>query len=132
MTQELLEAKSALKALVDTFSNLADETRITDQMLLLTPDSRVQVYMGDDLLVDMSGTQQVEETFTAFTHNVKRSFHMNGQHVVEVDVESSDAAAHRLQPRDPGVGVARLDAGARVRLLGDVAYEPDPQVPGES
>ena len=48
MSQEILEAKSALKALVDTFSNLADEKRIPDQMLLLTPDTKVQVYMGDE------------------------------------------------------------------------------------
>ncbi len=94
MSQEILEAKSALKALVDAFSNLADEKRIPDQMLLLTPDTRVQVYMGDELLVDISGTQQVEETFTAFAANMKRSFHMNGQHVVEIDGDSATGIAY--------------------------------------
>ena len=94
MLQEILEAKSALKALVDAFSNLADEKRIPDQMLLLTPDTRVQVYMGDELLVDIAGTQQVEETFTAFAANMKRSFHMNGQHVVEIDGDSATGIAY--------------------------------------
>jgi hypothetical protein len=89
MSQEILEAKSALKALVDTFSNLADEKRIPDQMLLLTPDTNVQVYMGDGLMFDISGTQQIEETFTAFAANMKRSFHMNGQQVVEIDGDSA-------------------------------------------
>lgn len=89
MSQEILEAKSALRALVDAFSNLADEKRIPDQMLLLTPDATVKVYMGDELMVDICGTQQVEETFTAFTANVKRSFHMNGQQLVEIDGDSA-------------------------------------------
>ncbi|MCW3017400.1 MAG: hypothetical protein JWO02_4492 [Solirubrobacterales bacterium] len=89
MSQEILEAKSALKALVDTFSNLADEKRIPDQMLLLTPETNVQVYMGDELMFDISGTQQIEETFTAFAANMKRSFHMNGQQVVEIDGDSA-------------------------------------------
>jgi hypothetical protein len=89
VSQEILEAKSALRELVDAFSSLADEKRIPDQMILLTPDANVQVYMGDELLVDISGTQQVEEAFTAFTANVKRSFHMNGQQLVEIDGDSA-------------------------------------------
>jgi hypothetical protein len=89
MSHETLEAKSALKALVDAFSNLADEKRIQDQMRLLAPDAKVRVYMGDDLVVDVSGTQQVEETFTAFTADVKRSFHLNGQQVVEIDGDAA-------------------------------------------
>jgi ketosteroid isomerase-like protein len=94
MSQEILEAKSALKALVDTFSNLADENRIPDQMLLLTPDTNVQVYMGDELMVDISGIQQIEETFTAFAANMKRSFHMNGQQVVEIDGDSATGISY--------------------------------------
>ena len=94
MLQEILEAKSALKALVDAFSNLADEKRIPDQMLLLTPDTRVQVYMGDELLVDIAGTQQVEETFTAFAANMKRFFHVNGQQVVEIGGDSATGIAY--------------------------------------
>ena len=94
MSHETLEAKSALKALVDAFSNLADANRIADQMLLLAPDATVQVYMGDDLLVDISGRQQVEEAFTAFSVNLKRSFHLNGQHVVEIDGDSATGVAY--------------------------------------
>jgi hypothetical protein len=56
MTIETLETKAALKELVDTFSTLADEKRITDQMALFTPDTKVQVYMGENLLFDISGT----------------------------------------------------------------------------
>lgn len=43
MSLQDLEAKSELKRLVDTFSNLGDEKRIADQMSLFTPDTKVQV-----------------------------------------------------------------------------------------
>lgn len=85
MSLEILQAKSEIKELVDTFSNLADEKRIPDQMPLFTEDTTVKVYMGDALLFDISGTEQLEEVFTGFTANVTRSYHINGQQVVNVD-----------------------------------------------
>jgi hypothetical protein len=94
MSLEILEAKVALRELVDTFANLADEKRIADQMPLFTPDTKVQVYMGDTLLFDISGTRQLEETFNGFTANVTRSYHMNGQQLVEIDGDSARGIAH--------------------------------------
>ncbi|WP_164701002.1 nuclear transport factor 2 family protein [Modestobacter sp. KNN46-3] len=94
MSLEILEAKVALRELVDAFANLADEKRIADQMPLFTPDTKVRVYMGETLLFDISGTQQLEETFTGFTANVKCSFHMNGQQDVEIDGDSARGIAY--------------------------------------
>jgi hypothetical protein len=94
MSLEILEAKTELKQLVDTFSNLADEKRIADQMPLFTSDTTVQVFMGDDLLFDISGTEQLEETFIGFTANVKRSSHMNGQHSVEISGDTATGIAY--------------------------------------
>jgi hypothetical protein len=94
MTLEILEAKAQLKELVDTFSNLADEKRIADQMPLFTPDTKVQVFMGENLLFDITGTEQLEETFNGFTANVKRSFHMNGQQTVTIDGDTAQGIAY--------------------------------------
>ncbi|SMQ77521.1 SnoaL-like domain-containing protein [Bacillus sp. OV166] len=94
MSLEILQAKSELKELVDTFSNLADEKNIPGQMPLFTPDTKVQVYMGENLLFDISGTKQLEEVFTSFTANVKRSFHMNGQQVVKIDGDTATGIAY--------------------------------------
>ncbi|MED1203896.1 nuclear transport factor 2 family protein [Heyndrickxia acidicola] len=94
MSLENSQAKAELKELVDTFSNLADEKNIPGQMHLFTPDTKVQVYMGDDLLFDISGTKQLEEVFTSFTANVKRSFHMNGQQVVKIDGDTATGIAY--------------------------------------
>ena len=94
MSLELLEAKSELKDLVDAFANLADEKHIADQMPLFTPDTKVQVFMGDNLLFDIDGTQQLEATFNSFTANVKRSFHMNGQQSVKVDGDTATGISY--------------------------------------
>lgn len=89
MSVDTLEAKLALKALVDTFSALADEDRIPDQVRLMTPGVRLQVFMSDELMFDASGAEQVEQGFTGFAASMKRSFHMNGQQLVEVDGDSA-------------------------------------------
>lgn len=94
MSLEILQAKSEIKELVDTFSNLADEKRIPDQMPLFTEDTTVKVYMGDALLFDISGTEQLEEVFTGFTANVTRSYHINGQQVVNVDGDTATGIAY--------------------------------------
>lgn len=94
MSHENPEARSALRSLVDTFSNLADEGRIADQMLLLTRGARVQVYMGDDLAFDLAGTDEIQATFAAFAAGVKRSFHLNGQQVVEIDGDAATGSTY--------------------------------------
>jgi ketosteroid isomerase-like protein len=94
MSLEISQAKSEIKELVDAFANLADEKKISEQMPLFTLDTTVKVYMGDQLLFDISGTKQLEEVFTSFTSNVKRSFHMNGQLVVNVDGDSATGVSY--------------------------------------
>jgi hypothetical protein len=94
MTLQDLEARSELKRLVDTFSNLGDEKRIKDQMSLFTPDTKVQVYIGDDLVFDISGVEQLEETFSGFIANVTHLFHMNGQQVVDIDGDSATGISY--------------------------------------
>ncbi len=94
MSLEILEAKSELKELVDTFSNLADEKNISGQMPLFTKDTIVKVYMGEELLFDILGTKQLEEIFTGFTADVKRSYHMNGQQVVKIDGDTATGIAY--------------------------------------
>ncbi|MFF3380385.1 nuclear transport factor 2 family protein [Streptomyces sp. NPDC002680] len=94
MSLQDLEAKSELKQLVDTFANLGDERRIKDQMALFVPDTKVQVYMGEELVFDISGVEELEKTFSGFIANVKSLFHMNGQQVVDVDGDSATGIAY--------------------------------------
>lgn len=96
MSLEVLVAKSKIKELVDTFSNLADEKKIPEQMFLFTPETVVKVYIGENLVFDILGTKQLEEVFTGFTANVKRSYHINGQQVVNVEGNSATGISYCL------------------------------------
>ncbi len=96
MSLEILKIKAELKELVDTFANLADEKKIPEQMFLFTPDTVVKVYIGGNLVFDIAGIKQLEETFLGFTANVKRSYHLNGQHVVTVDRNTAKAVLYGM------------------------------------
>ncbi|WP_297420866.1 nuclear transport factor 2 family protein [Clostridium sp.] len=87
MSLEVLEAKIALSELVGKFSIL--EVDVPAQVKLFTRDTRVKVYMGDTLAFDISGVEELEKIFSQFTATVKRSHHMNGQFVSEVNGDTA-------------------------------------------
>ncbi|KGQ70015.1 bile acid 7-alpha dehydratase [Chelonobacter oris] len=90
MTLEQLIERQALKDLVDTFSNLADEKRVAEQMPLFTEDAQVTTYIGGELFADMHGRGEIEKVFTDFLAGFERVYHLNGQHTVTFN--SSDSA----------------------------------------
>ena len=55
--------KQALKELVDTFSNLADEKKVAEQMPLFTADAVVNTYIGGELVFAMTGRAEIEKVF---------------------------------------------------------------------
>ena len=83
MTLELLTAKEHIREVIDRFSNL--ECDVHAQIPLFTKDVRVRVYMGGQLAMDISGVEDLERQFGAFTVGVEASCHMNGQQVIELD-----------------------------------------------
>ena len=94
MSLEILQAKLELRELVDAFSNLGDERKISEQMLLFTPDTRYKVYFGGQLVSDVSGTKQLEEEFTGHASIVKRYFSINAQHVVKVEGDTATGVSY--------------------------------------
>lgn len=81
--QEILD-RQALKDLVDTFSNLADEKRVAEQMPLFTEDAQVTTYMNGQLFADMTGRVQIAEVFNSFLSGFHTVYHLNGQHTVQL------------------------------------------------
>ncbi|CAN7735317.1 nuclear transport factor 2 family protein [Paenibacillus sp. LjRoot153] len=94
MTLEILQAKLELRELVDAYSNLGDEKKISEQMLLFTPDTSFKVYFGGQLVSDVSGTKQLEEEFTGHASLVKRYFSINAQHVAKVDGDTATGVSY--------------------------------------
>lgn len=86
--QQLIE-RQALKDLVDTFSNLADEKRVTEQMPLFTEDAQVTTYIGGQLFADMKGRTEIEQVFSDFLANFHTVYHLNGQHTVTFTGETT-------------------------------------------
>ncbi|MCW3790065.1 nuclear transport factor 2 family protein [Paenibacillus sp. LS1] len=89
MSLEILQAKSELRDLVDSYATLTDAKKIADQMLLFTPDTRFKVYFGDQLMSEVTGTKQLEEEFNGHVALVKRYFTTNAQHVVNVEGDTA-------------------------------------------
>ncbi len=84
--------RQALKDLVDTFSNLADEKRVAEQMPLFTEDAQVTTYIGGKLFADMKGRAEIEKVFSDFLAN----FHGSMPFCVELDnLKDTDAPIHQ-------------------------------------
>lgn len=79
---ETLIEKQALKEVVDTFSNLADEKKVTEQGFLFTEDAHVTTYIGGEVFADMTSRAEIVEVFTNFLANFKTVYHLNGQFTV--------------------------------------------------
>jgi len=89
MTAEILRTKEELRDLIDAYAYLGDEKRISEQMGLFTPDAIYQVYMGDFLAANVSGTENLEKEFNGHAALVKTYFTMNGQHTVNIDGDTA-------------------------------------------
>lgn len=91
-----LEDKVALKALVDAFSNLADQKDMATQALLFTEDAVVDTYFEGQLFASLKGRKEIQKTFTAFMANFETSYHINGQHAAKIDGNHATAVHYCL------------------------------------
>ena len=83
MTMEILEAKEAIREVIDQFANL--ECDVEAQAKFFTEDTHIMVHMNGQLAMDIHGAAEMVKQFGAFTASVKASHHMNGQQVITVD-----------------------------------------------
>ena len=79
------ETKLALRELVDTFSILADQKEARAQTELFTEDATVTTYSGGESVSELRGREQIGDAFERFLSGFETVYHMNGQHVVELD-----------------------------------------------
>ena len=110
--------RQALKDLVDTFSNLADEKRVAEQMALFTPDAQVNTYIGGKLFAEAKGTAEIEQVFSSFLAQFHSVYHLNGQHTVtfrsETEAEAINYCAVKLVGEEEGKQVLQ-DHSVRYR-----------------
>ncbi|WP_303090942.1 nuclear transport factor 2 family protein [Neisseria sp.] len=106
MNMNQLIERQALKDLVDTFSNLADEKRVAEQMPLFTPDAQVNTYIGGKLFAEAKGREEIEQVFSSFLAQFHSVYHLNGQHTVtfrsETEAEAINYCAVKLVGEQDG------------------------------
>ena len=87
--------KQALKELVDTFSNLADEKKVAEQMPLFTENAVVNTYIGGELVFAMTGRAEIEHVFSTFLTPFHTVYHLNGQFTV-TDLQADSGSDYLL------------------------------------
>ncbi|MBE9462098.1 nuclear transport factor 2 family protein [Dyadobacter subterraneus] len=85
MSQQILKDKEELRNLIDAYAYLGDEKKISQLMDLFTDDLQYKVYMGNALVVDVEGRENMERDFDEHSTQVKTYFTLNGQHTVQID-----------------------------------------------
>lgn len=91
-----LEDRAELKALVDTFSNLADGKEIAEQVLLFTPDAEVESYFGYRLVSKLHGREEIAKAFGGYLSQFDVVYHMNGQQTVELQGDHATGTSYCL------------------------------------
>ena len=88
---QLLEDHAALKRIVDTFSNLADDRRVHEQTFLFTEDGVVETWFGETALPRLRGRKAIEDSWTPFLATFDTVYHVNGQFTAEIDGDTATA-----------------------------------------
>lgn len=114
---QLLEDRAALKALVDTFSNLADQKDVARQLLLFTEDATVESRSGGAPGSVLRGREQIGQAFSSFLANFTTVYHMNGHQTVTVNGDRASGTAYCL------VVLAGMQDGREMRLTMGVRYD---------
>ena len=91
-----LEDRAALKALVDTFSILADQKDVQRQLLLFTEDATVESRTGGAPGTPLKGRKQIGDAFTGFLANFQTVYHINGQQAVDLRGDRATGTSYCL------------------------------------
>lgn len=91
-----LADRIALKELVDTFSNLADEKRVDEQMHLFTPNAKVISKTGKTT-TELVGHGQIGKAFADYLALFHTVYHINGQQVIHFIDSTHAESTHYAQ-----------------------------------
>lgn len=116
MTNNELAQRLALRELVDTFSNLADEKDVAAQIPLFTADAHINVVMDGKEVFDLNGQQQILEAFSGYLSQFSVVYHINGQQTVTINENTASGIAYCL------VTLIKEDNGQRIKQTSGVRY----------
>jgi ketosteroid isomerase-like protein len=114
-----LEDRAALKALVDTFSILADQKDVQAQTLLFTEDATTETWRGDARVSELRGRAAMGAAFGAFLANFQTVYHFNGQQTLTLDGDRATGTSYCL------VTLIGDEGGRRMQTTIGVIYNDD-------
>jgi hypothetical protein len=114
---QLLEDRAALKALVDTFSILADQKAVQKQTLLFTEDAVVESHSAGQRVSLLRGRQQIGDAFSAYLANFETVYHINGQQTVDVRGDRATGISYCL------VILIGTENGRKIKNTAGVTYQ---------
>ena len=116
MTNHEIAQRIALRELVDTFSNLADEKNVAAQIPLFTADAHINVVMEGKEVFDLKGHPQILEAFSGYLAQFSVVYHQNGQQTVTINENSASGIAYCQ------VTLIKEDNGQRIKQTSGVRY----------
>jgi len=116
MTTQEIAHRLALKELVDTFSNLADEKNVSAQIPLFTADAHINVVMDGKEVFDLNGQQQILEAFSGYLAQFSVVYHINGQQTLEIHGDSAKGTSYCQ------VVLIKQENGQRIKQTSGVRY----------
>lgn len=108
----------ALKELVDTFSNLADEKRIDEQVLLFTENGSVQSISNGKANPPIVGRDSLNQVFSRYLAQFHTVYHLNGQQTV-----AFQSPTHATGISYCDVTLIKTENGKDIALRRGVRYE---------
>lgn len=84
-----IQDKMALRELVDNFSNLSDEKKVTEQLELFTDDAEVISISGGQAISSFKGKKEIGDAFSNFLALFHTVYHINGQHTAKIDGDTA-------------------------------------------
>lgn len=116
MTNHEIAQRIALRELVDTFSNLADEKNVAAQIPLFTADAHINVVMDGKEAFDLKGHPQILEAFSGYLAQFSVVYHQNGQQTVTINENSASGIAYCQ------VTLIKEENGQRIKQTSGVRY----------
>lgn len=84
-----IQDKMALRELVDNFSNLSDEKKVTEQMELFIDDAEVISISDGQISSQFKGKKEIGDAFSNFLALFHTVYHINGQHTAKINGDTA-------------------------------------------
>lgn len=116
MNNHEIAQRLALRELVDTFSNLADEKDVAAQISLFTTDAHINVVMEGKEVFDLNGQQEIFDAFSNYLSQFSVVYHINGQQTVTINGDAATGIAYCQ------VVLINEENGQRIKQTSGVRY----------